>query len=180
MGIDIAVAVVLAIAFFRGYKQGFVMSIFTVVSYLVGFFVTMHLSFLVSDYLASNFNFSGKWMPIVAFILTFSTVVLLVKFLGKIVEKAMTKILPTLFNRLLGSTLWMLVGIIILSLLFQVMLSGNIFKPALLEASVTAEYLEQSGTFIKENMGEALPAVRNLFKDVDEYFRGLNLPGMTV
>jgi len=154
------------------------MSIFTAVSYLVGFFVTMHLSFLVSDYLTTNFNFSGKWMPIVAFILTFSTVVLLVKFLGKIIEKGMTRILPTMFNRLLGSVLWMTVGLTIISLLFQVMLAGNLFKPNLLEASTTAPYLEQAGAFVKENMGDVLPVIKNLFRDVDEYFRNLDIPGI--
>ena len=173
MGIDIVIAILLVIAFLKGYSQGIIMSVFSFAAYLIGFFVTMNLSFIVSDYLSNNLNIPGKWLPIIAFILTFATVVLLVKMVGKLIEKGMSRILPTMFNRLLGSALWITIVVILSSLLLQVLLAGNLFEPRLLESSIAFPYLEEVGLFIKENIGDVIPLIKNLFHDVDEYFKGL-------
>ncbi len=171
MGIDIAVAIVLVLAFIKGYKDGLIMSVFSVSAYLVGFFAAMHFSFIVANYLTTNFNIPEQWIPIIAFILLFIAVIFIVRFLGKFIEKLLKKVLPTMVNRLFGSALWMFIAVVIFSLLYQVLDSANLFTSELKNSSVTVPYLRDSADFIKENIGEVIPFIKNLYQQIDDYFR---------
>jgi membrane protein required for colicin V production len=170
MAIDIACLVVLAFAFFRGYKRGLIMAVFTVAAYVIGAFATMHFSFLVSDYLAANFNISGTWLPIVAFAITFFLVVLLVRWLGKLMEKAMTRVLPTAFNRFIGSLVYMSLALVLLSLLYNVASAGDVFKDDLVARSVFAPHLDNFAGLIHDHIGDVIPFVEQLFDRIDAYF----------
>lgn len=174
MGIDILCVLVLFIAFFKGFKQGIIMSVFSVASLLIGFFVTMHFSFLVSDYLVNNTNIGGRYLPIVAFTITFTTVAMLVRWLGKLIERGVNKLLPTTFNRLLGAGLWMALAVLLLSQAYQLMDNGNIFKDDLKTASVAVPYLEDIGGVLEDNIGDLIPFVKGLYKEADEYFKSLS------
>lgn len=170
MAIDIACLVILAFAFFRGYKKGLIMAVFTVVSYVVGAFATMHLSFVASDYISSNFNIPGTWLPLVAFAVTFGIVVLVIRWLGKLIEKAMMKVLPTAFNRFLGSILYMALALILLSLVYNVAFTADVFKDDLIARSVFAPHLGNFADMIHDNIGDVIPFVERLFNEIDAYF----------
>jgi membrane protein required for colicin V production len=174
MGIDLACGVVLAIAFFRGYNKGLIMAVFTIAGYVIGVFATMHLSFLISDYLSSNFNIPGTWLPFLAFALTFSAAVLIVNFIGKIIEKGLTRVLPTSFNRFLGSILYLGFAIILLSMIYEVATTASIFKEDLIASSFMAPHLETFTGIIEQNFGGVIPFVKNLFNEIDIYFQTLS------
>jgi membrane protein required for colicin V production len=171
MGIDIACYVIFAFAFYRGYQKGLIMSVFTVAAYLAGAFATMHLSFVISDYMARNFNLPGTWLPLISFALTFGITVMLIRLIGKAIEKGMNKVLPTSFNRFLGSMLYLICGIVLLTLLYDVAVSANIFKEDLIAKSFMAPHLEQFGAIIKDNIGDVVPFVKGLFHEIDQYFK---------
>ncbi|MEZ5007042.1 MAG: CvpA family protein [Chitinophagales bacterium] len=173
MGIDIAVGIVLISTFIIGYKQGLIMSIFSVVSYFAGFFAAMYFSFVVANYINANFNIPPQWIPIIAFILLFTAVIFMVRFLGKLIEKIVNKILPTMINRLAGSALWMFIGFVLLSLIIQLLDRANVLTEHLKLASTLYKYLEESGQLISDNLGEAIPFVKNLYQTADEYFKDL-------
>ncbi|MCB0501696.1 MAG: CvpA family protein [Bacteroidetes bacterium] len=173
MGIDIALGVILFSTFIIGYKQGLIMSVFAVVSYLLGFFMAMHFSFVIANYIHNNFNIPEQWIPIIAFILLYTSVIFFIRFLGKFVEKLVNTILPTLFNRLVGSALWMFIGFVLFSLIVQLLDRAGIFTDQLKVASVSYVYLIESGQYIVDNLGEAIPFVKNLYQDVNQYFNNL-------
>lgn len=173
MGIDIALGAILFFTFIIGYKQGLIMSVFAVVSYLLGFFVAMHFSFVIANYIHNNFNIPEQWIPIIAFILLYTSVIFFIRFLGKFVEKLVNTMLPTLFNRLVGSALWMFIGFVLFSLIVQLLDRAGIFTDQLKVASKSYIYLEESGQYIIDNLGEAVPFIKNLYQTVDEYFKGL-------
>jgi membrane protein required for colicin V production len=150
------------------------MSVFSVVSYFAGFFAAMYFSFVVANYINANFNIPQQWIPIIAFILLFTTVIFIVRFLGKFLEKAVNKILPTMMNKLAGSALWMFIGFVLLSLIVQLLDRANVLTEQLKIASTLFKYLEESGQLISGNLGEAIPFVKNLYQTVDEYFKGLS------
>lgn len=173
MGIDIAVAILMVFAFIKGYRDGIIMSIFSVFSYLIGFFAAMHFGFVFANYLSQNFNIPEQWLPIIAFVLLFVIVILLVRFLGKFVEKVFKKVLPTQFNRLMGSALWMFICFVIASILFMVLDSANLFTDSLKATSVTLPYLKASANFLTESVGDIIPFLKNFYKEIDDYFREL-------
>lgn len=173
MGIDVVVALLLFIAFFRGFSQGFIMALFTLAAYAAGFFLTMRLSFYTSGYLADNFNIPGQWLPVISFIVTFSLLVLGVKWLGKLFESVITKIVPSVLNRLLGAALYVSVVFVLAGAFYVLMAGGGVFKPGLVESSVTAPYLLQAGTLVEDHAGDALPVIRRVFSAAEQYFSGL-------
>ncbi len=173
MAIDIALGIVLLLALVKGYRQGIIMSVFTVSAFLAGFFASVHLSFLIARYISSSFNVAEEWLPVLAFIATFVMVLLMVRWMGKLLEKAISKLMLTLFNRLAGSALWALVVFLIISQLFYILSSGNIFSEALISGSGAAPYLEKAGIFLQYHIGETLPWLKKMYREVDEYFRGL-------
>ena len=174
MGIDIACAVVLTIAFFRGFRSGFIMALFTIAAYVIGVFATMHLSFVISDYVSTNFNVPGTWLPLLAFALTFGIVVIVVIAIGKMIEKGLKHVLPTTFNRFLGSLLYLVFAIILLTLVYEVGTSASIFKENLIAHSYMAPYLEAASSIIQDNIGDTIPFVKGLFNDIDAYFEELS------
>ena len=114
-----------------------------------------------------------KWLPVLAFLATFLVVLLLVKWMGKLMEKAVSKLMPTLFNRLAGSALWVLVVFLIISQLFHILAAGHIFSEELISGSGAAPHLERAGIFLQYHIGETLPWIKNMYWEMDEYFRGL-------
>lgn len=173
MGIDIVVAIFLVIFFIKGYSQGLIMSLFSISSYLVGFFAAMHFSFVIANLLTDSFKIPEQWIPIIAFILLFIAVIFIVKWLGKFVEKMMGKLLPTVFNKFAGAILWVLIGFVMLSLFYQLINSAQLFTDEVKTTSQTAPYLENVSDVIKNKIGEVLPFLKGLYNNIDEYFKEL-------
>lgn len=173
MGIDIAVAIVVVIAFIKGYREGIIMSVFSISSYLVGFFAAMHFSFVFANYLNKSVNLPEQWVPIIAFILLFIAVIFIVRFLGKFVEKMVGKLLPTVFNKFAGGLLWGILAFILLSLFTQLIDTASLFTDSLKAESETLPYLEQVNATVRDKIGEVFPFIQNLYLEIDEYFKGM-------
>ncbi len=173
MGIDIVVAIIIFIAFIKGYRDGFIMSVFTISSYLVGFFAALHFSFVVANYLTQNVNLPEQWVPIISFIILFAAVILIVRLLGKLVEKVIGKLLPTAFNKIVGGLAWSLLAFILLSLSYQLIDSAGLFTDSLKLESQTQPYLVQVNDTIRGRIGEVFPFIQNLYLEIDEYFKGM-------
>lgn len=170
MGIDIVCLVVMAFAFYRGYQKGLIMAVFSVAAYIIGAFATLHLSFLVSDYLAASLNVAGAWLPLLAFALTFALVVVIVNLIGKVIEKMMTRVIPTSFNRFLGSLLYMVLALVLLSLLYDVASTGDVFTEELIGQSRFAPHLADFALQIRSSLGGVIPFIEQLFQEIDLYF----------
>ncbi len=163
----------MVVAFIKGYREGFIMSIFSLVSYLAGFFAAMHFSFVIADYITTSFRIPEEYIPIIAFVLLFILVILIVRMIGKLIEKGLGKLLPTVFNRLVGSFLWMVIAVIILSLLYQLGDSADLFTDTAKEGSISVPFLAKTNLIIRDNIGEVIPFLNGLYEQIDEYFRGI-------
>ncbi len=173
MGIDIAIGLVVFIAFIKGYQEGLIMSFFTISAYIVGFFAAMHFSFVVSNYLQSSVKIPQQWLPIIAFILLFIAVIIIVRLLGKLIEKFFGKLLPTVFNKLAGGLFWALFGFTLMALFIQLLDSAELFTQTLKDSSATMLYIEQVNAIVKNRIGDFFPFITNLYQDIDDYFKAL-------
>jgi membrane protein required for colicin V production len=173
MGIDIAIAIVVFIAFIKGFTEGIIRSFFSISAYIVGFFAAMHFSFVVSDYLHTHFNLPPQWLPIISFVLMFLMVMILVQLVGNLIEKIAGIALPTVFNKLAGGLFWAVFGCILMSLFIQFLDSADLFKDSLKQSSATMPYVEKVNTIFRNRIGELLPVVKNLYQQIDNYFEAL-------
>ena len=67
MFIDICLLALLALAFFKGMKQGLVVAAFSFFALILGLAAALKMSALVAKWLSSAMNVQAAWLPFLAF-----------------------------------------------------------------------------------------------------------------
>jgi len=89
MLIDIVSIGLIILAVFKGFRNGLVVAIFSLLAFIIGLAAALKLSAIVAEYLGTNTNISQRWLPILAFALVFFVVVLLVLLGAKSIERGL-------------------------------------------------------------------------------------------
>ena len=131
--IDVLLLIPIIYAVYKGFKNGFIIEICTLLALLVGIYAGVHLSDGTANLLKSNWNFDSEYMPVIAFSITFLVIGALVFFGGKMLEKVVDVAHLTPLNKFLG-VLFALIKIIYFISVFVVLL----------------ESYDEKGDFIKE------------------------------
>ncbi len=76
---------------FSGYKQGFLMGLFSLVAILLGVLGGFKLMGYAMVFLADEFNVDQKVLPYLAFAVVFVVIVIAVKLLGKLLKVSINK-----------------------------------------------------------------------------------------
>lgn len=155
--IDIIIIVPLIYAAWRGFKKGLVIEIFTLLALLVGIYAGIHFSDWTSDLIIQNFKIEGRYLPVVAFTLTFLAVGAMVFFAGKVIERMLKLVSLSLLNKLLGLFLGIVKMTYILSILIVLLETyderGNFINKELKEESLLYYPVEAVATY-------TIPAVK--------------------
>lgn len=123
--LDIVLAVILAIGLFRGFTQGFILELFSLISVIAGIFLAYHGSGWLVDFVVSTWNWQFTQMHLLAFIFILVVVVVIFKLIGKGLTK-LTDILSLGFlNRLLGALFNFVKTALILSVVINLWLWLN-------------------------------------------------------
>lgn len=127
---DIAIAILLALAAFLGYRQGFLMELFFLVALVLGIFVGFKLMGVGADYLHREFNADNKFLPYLSFATIFILVVVLLTWLGRRIKNSVDKTFLGKVDALAGATLGMLKCAFGMSVLIWLMSSFHYSLPA--------------------------------------------------
>jgi membrane protein required for colicin V production len=85
--IDITILIPLAYAAWKGFKHGLIIEIFTLMALVLGIYAGIHFSDYASKFLKDALEWNSKYLPVVAFTLTFLAVGAMVYFGGKAIER---------------------------------------------------------------------------------------------
>ena len=85
--IDITILIPLAYAAWKGFKHGLIIEIFTLMALVLGIYAGIHFSDYASTFLKDALEWNSKYLPVVAFTLTFLAVGAMVYFAGKALER---------------------------------------------------------------------------------------------
>lgn len=107
-------------ACWRGFKKGFVLSLFTLLALLVGLYAGLHFSEWTSAKLQTIGFFQSKYTPVIAFTITFLLIGAMVYFLGVTLEKVLKIAQMSLLNKLAGVLFSLLKFLYLLSFLLIV------------------------------------------------------------
>ena len=113
--LDILIAIPLLWAAYRGFKKGLVIELAGLAALILGIYCALKFSDFIADFIVEQWAYEGKYLPIIAFALTFLLVVLLVHLLGKAIEKVLDIVALGTANKLAGATFNILKVAIILS-----------------------------------------------------------------
>ncbi|UJP66297.1 CvpA family protein [Mongoliitalea daihaiensis] len=121
--LDIIVCCLLGIGAFTGYKQGFFISILSIVAFIFALVVAFQLMGWGATVLAQRVENLSFMLPFVAFILIFLGVILLIRGLGFLIKKTIDLTLLGSFDSIAGAVLGLIKSAFIISLFIWVTVS---------------------------------------------------------
>lgn len=114
--LDIILLAFLFFGFIRGLWSGFFVSLASLISLIVGIFVAIKFSSFTAEFLRNNLSQEWKYIEIIAFAITFITVVIGIALLAKIFTKMADFSGLGWVNKILGGVFGLLKTIVILSI----------------------------------------------------------------
>lgn len=164
--IDILIIVPLGYAAWQGFKKGFIIELFTLLALLVGIYAGIHFSDWTARFIRESFGVEGKYLPVVAFTLTFLAVGAMVYFAGKMLERMIKVVNLSPVNKILGIVLGLIkmvytisIGIILLETYDErgdfipedIKTESLLYQPVKKVASATIPAIEESTIWLKNN-----------------------------
>jgi len=170
MILDIIVAVILILAIIKGYRQGLIVALFSLIAFIIGLAAAMKLSVVAAGYIGKTVKISDKWLPIISFAVVFLIVVLLVRWGAKLIQKSVEFAMLGWVNRIGGILLYVGLYILIFSILIFYADQMSFIKPETKRESVTYSYIQPWGPKLMEGLGKIIPVFKGMFQDLENFF----------
>lgn len=137
--IDIIIIIVLAFAMVRGFINGLVKEVASLAALILGIWGAIKFSAFTAEKLYDYFDLTGKYVGLISFLITFGIIVIIIHFIGLLVNKLMEAVALGFINRLLGIAFGLLKSVLIMSVIFVVLNAIDTRRPFL-----PKEKIEQS------------------------------------
>lgn len=170
MLIDAVFALLILLACIKGYRKGLIIALFSIIAFIVGLAAALKLSAVVAAKLSTTISASGKWLPVISFILVFLIVVLLVNLAGKMLQKSVEMVLLGWVNRIGGMILYALLYSIIFSIFLFYAVQLHFIKPETIRASQCYSFLQPLGPAVIDKLGSVIPFFKDMFHSLEAFF----------
>lgn len=100
--LDIIILLLLGLAAWRGFKKGLIIELFTFLALFFGLYAGIHFSDFASRWLTEDVGLTSKYVPAIAFTITFLAIGAMVYFAGKALEKVVQAVQLSVLNKLGG------------------------------------------------------------------------------
>lgn len=168
--IDVLFAILMVIALIKGYRRGLIVALFSMVAMIIGMAAALKLSAVAANYLGNTVTASGKWVPVLSFILVFLAVLLLVHLGGKLVEGSFELISMGWLNKLGGIFFYALLYITLFSVFLFYAEKMHWIDEAAIRKSVTYPYIQPLAPDIISLFGKMIPALKDVFGELEAFF----------
>lgn len=169
MLIDIVFVILIALACFKGLSKGFIMAAFSVLGFIIGLAAALKLSAVVAARLSVHTG-NVKWLPVLSFILVFIAVAVLIRIIGKLIQKTFETVMLGWANRLAGLVLYALLYSIIFSIFLFYAVQLRLISAETTAASVVYPFLQPLGPKIIGGLGAIIPWFKNMFSALENFF----------
>ena len=173
MFIDIIALIILAMAIFKGYSRGLIVSILSFLAIIIGLAAAMKFSIAVAAWLQNNTNVGTHWLPFLSFIIIMIVVILLVRWIANLAQAAIEVVLLGWLNKLGGIILYVLLYMMVYSVVLFYATQMGLLKDETIKASQTYAIIEPWGPQVINALGYILPFFKDMFKDLQEFFGGI-------
>ena len=159
---DIVIAVILIIAFIRGFMKGFFVEIASLIALIGGIYGEIHFSYFAANILKKYVAWSENYIVLTAFAVTFIAIVIAVSSLGKVFTKMADFVALGFINKILGGVFALLKSVVILSVIFVFFARVNSTIPFVEKQTLDASILYAP---VKEIVPTIFPAI---IKEIDK------------
>ena len=119
--LDIIILIILGFAVVRGFINGLVIEVASLAALIFGIWGAIKFSGYTSVKLYEYFDMSGQFIGIISFIITFLIIVVIIHFIGMLINKLMEAIALGFLMKLLGTVFGLLKTTLIMSVIFVVL-----------------------------------------------------------
>lgn len=114
--IDILIGIPLLWAMVKGFKNGLVFEVATLIALILGIYGAIHFSDFTAQFIRDRLNYDSEYMNYISFGVTFVVIVIIVNIIGKLLNSLIEAIALGMFNRILGMFFGLLKGILIIGI----------------------------------------------------------------
>ncbi len=169
MLIDIIFVLIIVLACFKGLSKGFIMAAFSVLGFIIGLAAALKLSAVVASKISVHTG-EAKWLPVLSFALVFIAVGILIRIVGKLIQKTFETVMLGWANRLAGLILYALLYSIIFSIFLFYAVQLHFISTATVAASVVYPFIQPLGPKVIEGLGTVIPWFKNMFAGLESFF----------
>jgi membrane protein required for colicin V production len=119
--IDLIIVVLLILSVIRGFTDGFVKEVASLLALVLGIWGAIKFSTFTAAKLYDWFDMSGQYVGIVSFLVTFIIIVVIIHFVGTLADKMVDAISIGFLNRILGMVFGLIKSVLILSVFFTIL-----------------------------------------------------------
>ncbi len=170
MFIDTTLTILLILAVFKGYRNGFVVAVFSFLAIIIGLAAAMKLSAMVAGWLKETTSVNAAWLPFVSFALIMIGVVLLVRIGARLIQSAMELVLLGWINKLCGIVLYAALYTTVFSVFLFYAEKIHLIKSENLSASRSYSFIKPWGPKAIEIFGRIIPVFKGMFEELSHFF----------
>jgi membrane protein required for colicin V production len=119
--IDLVIIVLLILSVLRGFTDGFVKEVASLLALILGIWGAIKFSDFTAQKLYEWFDMTGQYVGIISFLVTFGIIVVVIHFVGTLADKLVDAIALGFLNRILGMVFGVIKSVLILSVFFTVL-----------------------------------------------------------
>jgi len=119
--IDFIIIILLVFGLARGFINGFIKELASLLALILGIWGAIKFSTFTAGKLYDYFDMTGQYVGIIAFLITFVIIVIIIHFIGLVVDKFVEKISLGVLNSLLGLIFGVFKTALFLSVIFVVL-----------------------------------------------------------
>jgi membrane protein required for colicin V production len=173
MIIDIIFVILLTIALWKGYSQGFIVAIFSFLAIFIGLAAAVKFSVIVSAWLHSSTNIGTRWLPFISFLTVIIIVIILVRWIAGLIQAGVEFAMLGWLNRLGGIVLYVALYTMVYSIILFYATQMGIIKKETILTSVVYNIIEPWGPKSIDMLGNLVPVFKNMFQDLKDFFDSL-------
>jgi len=143
MVLDVIAALIIAYAFYRGFKKGLIDTVVDVMSILIALVCAIYFSPFLVDFLQDKINLDGGIGMIVAILIIFFAVMLTLRFIADKMEAVLKATNINFVNQIAGGVLLSFVVCSLVGMVYGYLTSIRIIDPEYAESSTLYGYISE-------------------------------------
>ena len=168
--LDIIILVPLVIGAWKGFRDGLIIELFSFLALILALIGGFKLLHVVMEFMREKWDINGEWLPILAFLLIFTGIIILTNIAGKALSKVVNVTFLGVFDKLGGAILAVLKWALGISILIWIIDKMSVEVPfSWIEDSVIYPYLEPLAGYMWELIAYIFPVANDFFEQIKEY-----------
>jgi membrane protein required for colicin V production len=129
--VDAIIVVILILSLVTGFINGLVKEVASLAALILGIWGAIKFSTFTAEKLYDYFDMTGRYVGVIAFLITFGIIVVIIHFIGILADKVVSAVSLGFINRILGIVFGLIKSMLIMSVFFVVLNAIDARRPFL-------------------------------------------------